>query len=131
MREACDVCQREGLCGWEDRCEDVDKEGRGGEEGEKGMPDRDKAEGGGDDDKTERRRKTVQVKASGGIRTFEDVRRMVAAGAARIGASAGVAILEGAREAEQARRMGEGGGEGGGGAGGGGDDDDGGGGGGY
>jgi deoxyribose-phosphate aldolase len=43
-------------------------------------------------------RKTVGpnlgVKASGGIRTLEDVQRMVAAGATRIGASAGVAIVE-------------------------------------
>jgi deoxyribose-phosphate aldolase len=37
--------------------------------------------------------KTVQVKASGGIRTAEDVRKMVSVGAERIGASAGVAIL--------------------------------------
>jgi deoxyribose-phosphate aldolase len=34
------------------------------------------------------------VKASGGIRTLEHVRQMVAAGANRIGASAGVAILK-------------------------------------
>jgi deoxyribose-phosphate aldolase len=33
------------------------------------------------------------VKASGGIRTAEDVRRMLAAGATRIGTSAGVAIV--------------------------------------
>lgn len=33
------------------------------------------------------------VKASGGIRTLEDVKRMVAAGATRIGASAGVKIV--------------------------------------
>ena len=42
-------------------------------------------------------RKTVGpdmgVKASGGIRTLADVRKMIAAGASRIGASAGVAIL--------------------------------------
>lgn len=35
----------------------------------------------------------VQVKASGGIRTIEDVRKMVSVGADRIGASAGVAII--------------------------------------
>lgn len=35
------------------------------------------------------------IKASGGIRTAEDVREMVAAGATRIGASAGVAIVTG------------------------------------
>ncbi|NLE51376.1 MAG: deoxyribose-phosphate aldolase [Chloroflexi bacterium] len=34
------------------------------------------------------------VKASGGVRTFEDVQAMVAAGATRIGASAGVRIVE-------------------------------------
>jgi len=37
------------------------------------------------------------VKASGGIRTIEDVRSMAAAGATRIGASAGVQIVSGAR----------------------------------
>jgi deoxyribose-phosphate aldolase len=36
----------------------------------------------------------IGVKASGGIRTLEHVRTMVAAGANRIGASAGVAIVE-------------------------------------
>jgi len=34
------------------------------------------------------------VKASGGIRTLEDVRAMTAAGASRIGASASVKIVE-------------------------------------
>lgn len=34
------------------------------------------------------------VKASGGIRTLEDVTKMIAAGATRIGASAGVAIVK-------------------------------------
>ena len=33
------------------------------------------------------------VKASGGIRTFEDASKMIAAGANRIGASASVAIV--------------------------------------
>jgi deoxyribose-phosphate aldolase len=33
------------------------------------------------------------VKAAGGIRTFKDVQAMIAAGANRIGASAGVAIF--------------------------------------
>lgn len=37
------------------------------------------------------------VKASGGIRSYEDVQKMVAAGATRIGASAGVKIVEEAR----------------------------------
>jgi deoxyribose-phosphate aldolase len=35
------------------------------------------------------------VKASGGVRTLDDVNKMVAAGATRIGASAGVAIVSG------------------------------------
>ncbi len=39
--------------------------------------------------------KRVQVKASGGIRTIDDVRKMVSVGADRIGASAGVAIMNG------------------------------------
>lgn len=37
------------------------------------------------------------VKASGGIRTFEDAQTMIEAGANRIGTSSGVAILESAR----------------------------------
>jgi deoxyribose-phosphate aldolase len=40
------------------------------------------------------------VKASGGIRTLEDLKKMVAAGASRIGTSAGVRIME--QPAEQA-----------------------------
>jgi deoxyribose-phosphate aldolase len=39
----------------------------------------------------------VGVKAAGGVRTLEDLKRMVAAGATRIGASASVRILEQAR----------------------------------
>ena len=39
------------------------------------------------------------VKASGGIRTLEDLKRMVAAGATRIGASASVKIVEAAEAA--------------------------------
>lgn len=39
------------------------------------------------------------VKAAGGVRTAEDALAMIAAGANRIGASAGVAIVEGARRA--------------------------------
>lgn len=35
----------------------------------------------------------MQVKAAGGIRTYEDAMRMVEAGATRIGASAGIAII--------------------------------------
>jgi deoxyribose-phosphate aldolase len=34
------------------------------------------------------------VKASGGVRTLEDLRKMVAAGASRVGASASVKIVE-------------------------------------
>jgi len=41
------------------------------------------------------------VKAAGGIRTAEDVREMVAAGATRIGASAGVEIVSGGKGAEK------------------------------
>lgn len=36
----------------------------------------------------------LQVKASGGIRTLDDVERMITAGATRIGASAGVQIMK-------------------------------------
>ena len=39
------------------------------------------------------------VKAAGGIRTAEDVQDMIAAGATRIGASAGVSIVSGERGA--------------------------------
>ena len=41
----------------------------------------------------------IGVKAAGGIRTLEDVKKMVSAGATRIGASASVKILEQARGA--------------------------------
>lgn len=40
----------------------------------------------------------MQVKASGGIRTLADAREMIAAGAGRLGVSAGVAIVREARE---------------------------------
>lgn len=43
------------------------------------------------------------VKAAGGIRTFEDLTRMIEAGATRIGASASVKIIEEARAALTAR----------------------------
>jgi deoxyribose-phosphate aldolase len=39
---------------------------------------------------------TMGVKAAGGIRTYEDAQKMVAAGASRIGASASVKIVQGA-----------------------------------
>ena len=49
-------------------------------------------------------RKTVGpemgVKASGGVRSYEDLMTMVEAGATRIGASAGIAIMEKAKELE-------------------------------
>jgi deoxyribose-phosphate aldolase len=38
------------------------------------------------------------VKAAGGIRTYEDAKKMIAAGASRIGASASVKIMQGAEE---------------------------------
>ena len=41
------------------------------------------------------------VKASGGVRTFEDAESMIKAGATRIGASAGVKILQGPGPGEQ------------------------------
>ena len=50
------------------------------------------------------------VKASGGIRTREDVRDMIAAGATRIGASAGVQIVSGGQgedAGQEAAAMGE------------------------
>jgi deoxyribose-phosphate aldolase len=39
------------------------------------------------------------VKAAGGVRTFEDAEKMLKAGATRIGASAGVKILQGPSQA--------------------------------
>ena len=41
---------------------------------------------------------SVQVKASSGIRTYEDALSMLRAGATRLGTSAGRAILEGYRK---------------------------------
>jgi len=42
---------------------------------------------------------TMGVKAAGGIRTYEDAQKMIAAGATRIGASASVKIMqEGTRQ---------------------------------
>lgn len=40
------------------------------------------------------------VKASGGIRSFEDAKAMIEVGATRIGASNGISIVEGAKEVE-------------------------------
>lgn len=42
---------------------------------------------------------SIQIKASGGIRTFETAKRMIDAGATRIGASASVALIREAAEA--------------------------------
>jgi deoxyribose-phosphate aldolase len=50
--------------------------------------------------------KGVGVKASGGIRTLEDLQKMIAAGATRIGSSSGVKIVEAARSARQAAESG-------------------------
>ena len=36
----------------------------------------------------------IGVKASGGVRTFDDLKKMICAGATRIGASASVKIME-------------------------------------
>jgi deoxyribose-phosphate aldolase len=44
---------------------------------------------------------TIGVKASGGIRTLDDLLKMLAAGATRVGASASVKIIEAARSMEQ------------------------------
>jgi deoxyribose-phosphate aldolase len=46
------------------------------------------------------------VKASGGIRTLDDVKKMAAAGATRIGASASVKIVEATTGAPQAAASG-------------------------
>src|SRR5512144_1554324 len=43
------------------------------------------------------------VKASGGVRTFEDAENMIKAGATRIGASAGVKIIQGPSKQEPAK----------------------------
>ncbi len=41
----------------------------------------------------------LKVKASGGIRSYEDALKMIEAGADRLGCSAGIKIMEGAKEA--------------------------------
>jgi deoxyribose-phosphate aldolase len=48
----------------------------------------------------------IGVKASGGVRTFEDVKQLVAAGATRIGASASIKIVEGFKHAPGVKRPG-------------------------
>src|SRR5699024_5944756 len=40
------------------------------------------------------------VKASGGVRTYEDAKAMIEVGATRIGASSGISIIEGSKEVE-------------------------------
>ncbi|MBN1230803.1 MAG: deoxyribose-phosphate aldolase [Anaerolineales bacterium] len=42
----------------------------------------------------------IGVKASGGVRSFEDAKNLVAAGATRLGASAGVKIVQGEKQTE-------------------------------
>ena len=39
----------------------------------------------------------IQVKASGGIKTFEDAKKLIEAGASRLGTSSGVQIIQGAK----------------------------------
>ena len=39
----------------------------------------------------------IQVKASGGIKTYEDAKKLIEAGATRLGTSSGVKIIEGAK----------------------------------
>jgi deoxyribose-phosphate aldolase len=41
---------------------------------------------------------SMGVKAAGGIRTYEDAQKMIAAGASRLGASASVKIVQGAEK---------------------------------
>ena len=43
----------------------------------------------------------LEVKASGGIRSYTDAKAMIEAGATRVGASAGIAIVEEAQELEK------------------------------
>jgi deoxyribose-phosphate aldolase len=45
------------------------------------------------------------VKASGGVRTFEDAQSMIRAGATRIGASAGVKIIQGPGDQAEAKNV--------------------------
>jgi len=40
---------------------------------------------------------SIQVKASGGIKTYEDAKKLIEAGASRLGTSSGVSIVEGAK----------------------------------
>ncbi|ELY47635.1 deoxyribose-phosphate aldolase [Natronorubrum sulfidifaciens] len=56
------------------------------------------ADGGATIEDVERMREYLPVKASGGIGSYDDAMAMLEAGAERLGASSGVAILEGAPE---------------------------------
>ncbi|WP_311171483.1 deoxyribose-phosphate aldolase [Halobellus ordinarius] len=58
------------------------------------------ADGGATVDDVELMAEYLPVKASGGIGSYEEARAMIEAGAERIGASSGVAIVEGAPDAE-------------------------------
>jgi len=40
----------------------------------------------------------IGVKAAGGIRSYEDAHKMISAGATRVGASAGIKIVQRAKE---------------------------------
>jgi deoxyribose-phosphate aldolase len=44
----------------------------------------------------------IGVKASGGVKDYQDAKSMIEAGATRIGASAGVKIAQGERESHEA-----------------------------
>jgi deoxyribose-phosphate aldolase len=43
---------------------------------------------------------SIGVKAAGGIRTYEDAQKMIAAGASRIGASASIKIAQGSENGD-------------------------------
>ncbi len=43
---------------------------------------------------------TMEVKASGGVRSFEDLQKFVEAGATRIGTSSGIKLIEGAKDVD-------------------------------
>lgn len=69
-------------------------DGKGKEDGKKGNEEEEKGEEG--------RRKRVKVKASGGVKGLSDWKRMIGAGAERVGTSSGVGIVrEDEREREE------------------------------
>lgn len=51
--------------------------------------------------------KKMEVKASGGVRSFEDARKMLEAGATRLGSSSGVWIMQESRKAVEAQAAGK------------------------